>query len=216
VLDVVLALAIGLAIAPLIPIIALAIRLDSPGPVIFRQERLRGQRVKVGGQWRWEVTPFTFYKFRTMTVDASKQVHQEYIKAYIEGDTHRMTTILGAAPKSYKLSNDQRITRVGRLLRKTSLDEIPQLWNVLIGDMSIVGPRPPLPYEVEMYQARHFGRMASPPGLTGWWQVNGRCETRFEEMIELDLHYIAHSSIWLDLKILLLTLPAVLTGRGAG
>jgi lipopolysaccharide/colanic/teichoic acid biosynthesis glycosyltransferase len=214
--DIAVALVIGLLIAPVIPIIAAAIKLDSPGPVIFRQQRFRGQRVKVGGEWRWQATAFTFYKFRTMTVDASVNTHQEYIKAYIEDNAHQMAVIHGGGGRSYKLSNDRRITRVGRLLRKSSLDELPQLWNVLMGEMSLVGPRPPLPYEVEMYQDRHLARMASPSGLTGWWQVNGRCETKFEEMIQLDLDYIARSSIWLDLKILLLTLPAILTGRGAG
>ncbi|HSK90956.1 MAG TPA: sugar transferase [Euzebyales bacterium] len=215
-LDVVLALIVGLAVAPLLPLIALAIKLDSPGPVIFVQQRLRGQRVRDGAGWRWETTTFRFYKFRTMTVGASTSTHQTYMKAYITGDAQQMAAIAGADGDSYKLANDQRITRVGRVLRKLSLDELPQLWNVLKGEMSVVGPRPPLPYEVELYEDRHLARMAGPSGLTGWWQVNGRCETAFEEMIALDLHYIAHCSIWMDLRIILLTLPAVLTGRGAG
>ena len=214
VVDVALVLAIGLVVLPLIPIIALAIKLDSRGPLIFKQERLRGRRVKIDGEWRWEITPFIFYKFRTMTADASPNMHQNYMRAYIGGE--HISTLQGDQATSYKLSNDHRVTRVGRVLRKLSLDELPQLWNVLVGEMSLVGPRPPLAYELEMYQRRHLGRMASPSGLTGWWQVNGRCETNFEEMIELDLDYIARCSTRMDLKIILLTLPAVLTGRGAG
>jgi lipopolysaccharide/colanic/teichoic acid biosynthesis glycosyltransferase len=216
VIDLFTALLLIVIFAPLLPIIAVAIRLDSQGPVIFRQQRLRGQRVKVDGTWHWKVRSFTFYKFRTMTVDAPMTAHQQYMRAYITNDAQQMSQLQATGATSYKLSNDRRITRVGRVLRKTSLDEIPQLWNVLIGEMSLVGPRPPLPYEVELYTQRHLGRLAGPSGLTGWWQVNGRCETDFEQMIQLDLDYIARCSIWLDLKILFLTLPAVLTGRGAG
>lgn len=214
--DVVMVLLITFTIALIIPFIALAIKLDSPGPVIYRQKRYRGRRVRSGDRWIWRVEPFTFYKFRTMTANAGASVHQEYMKAYISGDDDRISAMKSPGNGSYKLTNDRRVTRVGRVLRKLSIDELPQLWNVLIGDMSLVGPRPPLPYEVEVYQEHHLARMASPAGLTGWWQVNGRCETKFEEMIHLDLDYIRRSSIWLDLKIIAKTMPAVLTGRGAG
>ncbi len=216
VFDVVLVVLIVFTIALVIPLIALAIKLDSPGPVIFRQKRYRGRRVRAGDRWVWRVEPFTFYKFRTMTANARPDVHQDYMKAYIGGDVDTLSAMNTPGEGSYKLTNDRRVTRVGRVLRKLSIDELPQLWNVLVGDMSLVGPRPPLPYEVEVYQQRHLARMASPAGLTGWWQVNGRCETLFEEMIDLDLEYIRHSSIWLDLKIIARTMPAVLTGRGAG
>ena len=215
-MDVAFVLAMGLTVLPLIPIIALAIKLDSRGPLIFKQQRLRGRRLKIDGEWRWEITPFTFYKFRTMAADASASMHQNYMKAYIRGDAEHISTFRGDQATSYKLSNDHRITRVGRVLRKLSLDELPQLWNVLVGEMSLVGPRPPLPYEVELYDDHHLQRMASPSGLTGWWQVNGRCETGFEEMIQLDLDYIARCSTRMDVKIIFLTLPAVLSGRGAG
>ena len=215
-IDIGIALMLAVVLLPLVPIIAVAIKLDSRGPVIFRQQRLRGHRVRVGDTWHWEARSFTFYKFRTMTTGAPMTTHQEYMRAYITNDAQQMSQLQEAGASSYKLTNDRRITRVGRLLRMSSLDELPQLWNVLIGEMSLVGPRPPLPYEVELYQARHLGRMASPSGLTGWWQVNGRCETNFEQMIQLDLDYVTRCSIWLDLKILLLTLPTVVTGRGAG
>ncbi len=216
VFDIFMVLLIAFSIALILPLIALAIKLDSPGPVIYRQKRYRGRRVRNRGRWEWRVEPFTFYKFRTMTVNAESTVHREYMKAYITGDNDRVSALKGPGDDSYKLTNDRRVTRVGRVLRKLSIDELPQLWNVLIGDMSLVGPRPPLPYEVEVYQPRHLARMASPAGLTGWWQVNGRCETKFEEMIDLDLDYIRRSSLWLDLKIIAKTMPAVLTGRGAG
>lgn len=215
-LDIALTVLIGSSIALLLPIIAVAIKLDSPGPVIFRQQRIRGRRVRRDGRWVWSLEPFTFYKFRTMTVDAPPRRHQEFMAAYIAGDTEVMDQMANARNGSYKLIGDPRITRVGRILRKLSLDELPQLWNVLIGDMSLVGPRPPLPYEVELYADRHIRRMACAVGLTGWWQVNGRCETSFEEMIDLDLAYIDRSSLWLDLKILAKTLPVILLGRGAG
>lgn len=216
IIDVTVALMIGVVVVILFPLIAVAIKLDSRGPVIFKQQRLRGRRVRDGHQWRWEITPFTFYKFRTMTVGAPPTVHRQYMEAYINGDTQWMSKVQGPSATSYKLSNDQRVTRVGAVLRKLSIDELPQLWNVLRGDMSIVGPRPPLPYEVELYQEHHLARMAGPSGLTGWWQVNGRCETKFEEMVQLDLEYIQRRSVWFDVKIILLTLPAVVSGRGAG
>jgi len=215
-IDVLLALLVGLSIALVVPLIALAIKLDSAGPIIFKQQRLRGRRVRRDGAWVWSLEPFTFYKFRTMTVGAPSAIHQKYMRAYIAGDARTTSQMASAASGTYKLTADPRITRVGRILRKLSIDELPQLWNVLIGDMSLVGPRPPLPYEVELYDDRHVRRMASASGLTGWWQVNGRCETNFEEMVELDLDYIAQSSLWLDLKILVRTIPTVLTGRGAG
>jgi lipopolysaccharide/colanic/teichoic acid biosynthesis glycosyltransferase len=215
-LDVVVASALILVLLPLLPLIALAVLLDSPGSPIYTQERLRGRRVKVGGSTHWRVEPFRLYKFRTMRSDANEGLHRAYMAAYIRGDEAGMAELRGSEAVSYKMTSDPRITRVGAVLRRSSLDELPQLWNVLRGDMSLVGPRPPLPYEVERYQAWHLHRMAGQCGLTGWWQVRGRCETAFEDMVRLDLEYINRRSLGLDLKILLLTVPAVITGRGGG
>ena len=215
-MDILLTILIGLSIVPVIPLIALAIKLDSPGPVIYKQQRIRGRRVRRDGGWTWLPEPFTFYKFRTMTVGARSAIHEKYMAAYIAGDSVGLAETAYADSGSYKLTSDPRMTRLGRILRKFSIDELPQLWNVLVGEMSLVGPRPPLAYEVEHYSDRHVRRMHCASGLTGWWQVNGRCETDFEQMVALDLDYLRQSSLWLDTKILLKTIPTVFTGRGAG
>jgi lipopolysaccharide/colanic/teichoic acid biosynthesis glycosyltransferase len=213
-LDIFVVLFMGLCIGLVVPLIALAIKIDSRGPVIYRQERIRGRRIRKNGGWVWTLEPFTFYKFRTMATGAPSAIHRKYMSAYIAGDTDALSQM--ADGTTYKLTADPRITRVGRFLRKLSIDELPQLWNVLIGDMSLVGPRPPLRYEVDLYDERHLRRMQSASGLTGWWQINGRCETSFEEMVALDLDYIDQGSLWLDMRILARTIPTVLTGRGAG
>jgi lipopolysaccharide/colanic/teichoic acid biosynthesis glycosyltransferase len=134
------------------------------------------------------------------------------VTAFIRGQAPTFDTADG---RVYKLVTDKRVTRVGRWLRRTSLDELPQLWNVLRGEMSLVGPRPPTPYEVSQYGPEHFRRLAVKPGITGLWQVSGRSTTTFEEMVALDLEYIRRRSLWLDLKILLKTIPAVFSARGA-
>jgi exopolysaccharide biosynthesis polyprenyl glycosylphosphotransferase len=192
----------ALAIAVLFPfwlLVALLIKIDSRGPVFYTQER-------VGMDGRL----FLLYKFRTMTADADPELHREYQKAFIAG---RAEANLGNDAKpTYKLAADPRITRVGRLLRRTSLDEVPQLINVLLGDMSLVGPRPPIPYEVEAYELWHRKRLDMKPGLTGLWQVSGRNRLPFEEMVRLDLFYIENWSLLLDLKIILRT-GFVMIGR---
>jgi lipopolysaccharide/colanic/teichoic acid biosynthesis glycosyltransferase len=188
------------------------IKLDSPGPVFFVQERIGSKRRKKDGRTSWEVQKFRLYKFRSMVKDADDALHRAHIKAFVEG------TIEGHAGSHapVKLGADPRITRIGHILRKTSLDELPQILNVLRGDMSLVGPRPVPEYEVAEYrEAWHHGRLATIPGLTGLWQVKGRGQVSFEEMIQLDLEYIRDQSLWLDLKILWLTIPTVLSGRGA-
>ena len=197
---------------------ALLIKWDSPGPAIFRQERVTARRRVRNGQMVWEETPFTIYKFRTMRTDAKSTLHRQFIEAYIAGDDQRMAA-LQSAPQAedakYKLVADPRVTRVGSLLRRTSLDELPQLWNVLLGHMSLVGPRPPIPYEVELYQPHHHDRLRTISGLTGWWQVKGRSATSFEEMVRMDVEYIQQQSLWLDIKIIVMTVTAAMNGKGA-
>ena len=216
VLDVTIVLFSLILLLPLLMMIAIIIKLDSSGPAIFIQERVGARRVKINGRTQWVVQTFPFFKFRTMRTDVDSKVHEEYMKAYIAGDESKLAEQDGKSATSYKLTGDPRVTRVGKFLRATSLDELPQLWNVLRGDMSLVGPRPPIPYEVEVYRKEHFARFAALPGITGLWQVSGRCETTFEEMIQLDLEYIEMKSIRQDMKILFKTIPAVISERGAG
>jgi len=193
----------ALAIVLLLPLwllIALLIKLDSRGPVFYTQER-------VGMDGRL----FLLYKFRTMKAGADPELHREYQKAFIAG---RAEAQVGNDSKpTYKLLTDPRITRVGKLLRRTSLDEVPQLLNVLLGDMSLVGPRPPIPYEVEAYELWHRKRLDMKPGLTGLWQVSGRNRLPFEEMVRLDLFYIENWSLLLDLKIILRTVLVMIEGH---
>jgi lipopolysaccharide/colanic/teichoic acid biosynthesis glycosyltransferase len=203
---------------PLMAFVALLIKWDSPGPAIFRQERVTAKRRMRNGQVYWEETPFTIYKFRTMRADSKSTIHRQFIEAYIAGDDKRMAELQSAQraeDAKYKLVQDPRVTRIGSFLRKTSLDELPQLWNVLQGNMSLVGPRPPIPYEVELYLYHHHDRLRTVPGLTGWWQVKGRSATSFEEMVRMDVDYIRQQSLWLDIKIIIMTLTAVVNGRGA-
>jgi lipopolysaccharide/colanic/teichoic acid biosynthesis glycosyltransferase len=175
----------------LFPFLATAIKVDSPGPIFFIQTRV--------GQYGRR---FKFVKFRTMVVDAH---HKQWELDHFN-ETGGVT---------FKMSHDPRVTRLGRLLRRTSLDEMPQFWNVLRGEMSLVGPRPPLLGEVERYDAHQRARMSVPQGMTGLWQVRGRSGLRFGEMADLDVQYALHANLKLDLHILWLTLPAVLLGRGA-
>lgn len=210
-MDICLSTALIILLLPLLLLIALLIKLDSPGPAIFTQERVGAKRQRFGLKRVWVVQNFLFYKFRSMARDADQSLHEAYIKDFVEGRARPSAESGG----KYKLTNDPRVTRVGRFLRKFSLDELPQLFNVLKGDMSLVGPRPVPTYEVAGYSPRHHNRFAALPGITGWWQVKGRCQVSFEEMIRMDVDYIRNASMWLDLKILFLTLPAVLSRRGA-
>jgi exopolysaccharide biosynthesis polyprenyl glycosylphosphotransferase len=190
-LDVGISLAALTVLAPLLLLIALAIRLDSPGPVLFKQTRL-GR----GGK------PFTFYKFRSMRDQAEQELME-------------LAALNEAEGPIFKIKDDPRCTGPGRILRRFSLDELPQLVNVLRGDMSLVGPRPPLPLEVEQYEEWHFERLSIPSGITGLWQVMGRSDLTFDEMVMLDLFYAENWSLWLDFKIILRTIPTMLSGRGA-
>jgi lipopolysaccharide/colanic/teichoic acid biosynthesis glycosyltransferase len=157
---------------------------------------------------------FLFIKFRSMRTDSDDTIHREYQEKLIAGRTAE-TNLGNDAKPVFKLANDPRITRVGSVLRRLSLDELPQLLNVLRGDMSVVGPRPPIPYEVENYELWHRKRLDMKPGITGLWQVSGRNRLSFDEMVRLDLFYIENWSIWLDAKIILKTLPVMLKGEDA-
>lgn len=200
-IDLVIGASALVVLSPALAVIAIAIRLQSPGPALFRQRRVGRDR-----------RPFTVVKFRTMRIDASHDAHRRFVEALIAGEAPPPPATGG--PR-YKMARDDRITTVGRFLRRTSLDELPQLWNVLRGEMSLVGPRPPIPYEVERYPSHWFGRFAVKPGMTGLWQVSGRCELTPAQMIELDLDYARRRSPLLNLWILARTVPAVLSLRGA-
>jgi lipopolysaccharide/colanic/teichoic acid biosynthesis glycosyltransferase len=199
-LDVVGSAILLILLSPLLALIAILVRLDSPGSPIFRQRRV-GRDTK----------PFTVNKFRTMHNGVPHDRHREYVLGLIAGEQREHT----APGPHFKMTSDARITRFGRALRRSSLDELPQLWNVLRGEMSLVGPRPAIPYEVEHYPPHWFARFAVKPGVTGLWQVNGRSTVTLEEMVRLDVEYARRRSLWLNLTILLHTVPAVLSGRGA-
>ncbi len=192
-----------LFLSPVFAAIAVAIKLSSKGPVLFKQQRL-GQYGK----------PFTVLKFRSMRTDCDAKIHQQYVEQFIAGQVDGNSE--GAAKPVFKIQKDPRITPIGRFIRKTSLDELPQFWNVLRGDMSLVGPRPPVAYEFRAYEVWHRRRVLEiQPGITGLWQVEGRSRTRFDDMVRLDLKYARAWTIWLDLKILAQTPVAVLQGEGA-
>jgi lipopolysaccharide/colanic/teichoic acid biosynthesis glycosyltransferase len=197
---------IGLVLlSPIFAIIAAMIKLSSEGPVFFRQERV-GQ---YGGT-------FPFFKFRSMYVNSDPSIHKEYTRSLILAGTKGAGNAGRPDSAVFKIQNDPRVTPLGRFLRRSSLDEIPQLINVFAGHMSLVGPRPPIPYELENYDPWHWRRVLEmKPGITGMWQVVGRSKTTFDEMVRLDIHYITHWSLWLDMKIILMTPLAVLSGRGA-
>ncbi len=189
--------------APIFGAIALAIKVTSKGPVLFKQERL-GHYGK----------PFVVLKFRSMRTNCDAQIHEKYVHQFIAG---RVEDNSNENKKPvFKIQEDPRITSIGKFLRKTSLDELPQFWNVLRGDMSLVGPRPPIAYEYKAYEVWHRRRVLEiKPGITGLWQVEGRSRTRFDDMVRLDLKYARAWSVWLDLKILAQTPGAVIQGEGA-
>ena len=208
-LDVTITLVLLILLAPLMALIALAIVLDSPGPAIFRQQRVRGDQDPTDGSAASRT--FTFFKFRSMRENADPALHQRFVESLIEAGSSAAKQDNGL----YKLANDPRVTSVGRFLRATSLDELPQLFNVLRGDMSLVGPRPAIPYEVSKYQSWHRQRLEVIAGITGLWQVKGRNSLSFDEMVKLDNAYVETHSLLMDLKILLKTIPIVIFGQNA-
>jgi lipopolysaccharide/colanic/teichoic acid biosynthesis glycosyltransferase len=203
-IDIFGSIALLCVLSPIFVIVSVAIKLTSRGPILFRQKRI-GQHG----------TPFTFLKFRSMYVNNDSSQHKEYVQKLIAGRATKQAT--GRNGEGiFKLTNDPRITPVGNFLRRTSLDELPQFINVLRGEMSLVGPRPPVPYEVEAYATWHRRRLLeAKPGITGLWQVHGRSRVGFDDMVRLDLRYARDCSPWLDLKILIQTPKAVIAGSGA-
>ena len=200
-LDVLIALGLILLFGPLMLLIALGIRISSPGPIFYHQKRI-GKNGK----------PFTMLKFRSMQIVNNPDLHRQYVQKLIKEDTQPRA--LGK--RNLKILNDARITGLGKYLRKFSLDELPQFFNVLKGEMSIVGPRPPLPYEYDVYQGWHQQRLKVLPGITGLWQVKARNAVSFDDMVRIDMEYIQTMSLWLDLKIIFLTPIEMIRGKGAG
>lgn len=190
--DITVSLGMLFVLSPLFLVISLIVKLSDAGPVFFRQ-----RRVGLNGR------VFDFYKFRSMVVDAEAK------KATLLQHNKHGRSI------TFKMCRDPRVTWIGRILRKTSLDELPQFWNVLVGDMTLVGPRPAVVPEVQRYSNRERKRLAVTPGLTCIWQVSGRADLNFQQQVELDVRYIRERSVWLDIKLMVLTIPAVLSGKGA-
>jgi lipopolysaccharide/colanic/teichoic acid biosynthesis glycosyltransferase len=200
ILDITLTLFLFPCFCLVLVIIAALIRLDSQGPIFFRQKRVGQDGIE-----------FDFLKFRSMYVHTDDASHREAIQQFIQGEqlnNDKHTT------NHYKLGMDRRITRVGKFIRKTSLDELPQFLNVLRGEMSLVGPRPPLPYEAKLYSTHDRLRLSGKPGLTGIWQVYGRSRVPFADMVEMDIKYLREQSLLLDFKLILLTIPVMVLGRG--
>ncbi len=200
ILDIVFTLLILLPLCIVIAILAVLIRIDSKGPIFFRQKRVGKNGVQ-----------FDMFKLRSMYVDSDDSFHRESIKQYMNGAALNDKV---NADNLYKLVDDPRVTRIGRFIRKFSIDELPQFINVFRGEMTLVGPRPPLPYEVEEYDSHHWIRLSGKPGLTGTWQVYGRSRVPFQKMVEMDIEYLGEQSLLLDLKLIALTLPVMLKGRG--
>ena len=234
IMDLVIASCLLICLLPIMILVGLAIYIYSPGPVFFIQERVGARRRMNGNNISWEPTTFPCYKFRTMKINADSSIHREYIKALIENNRERMQAVQkaatrprkdrntevslaaqNAATRPRKLVDDARLIAPGKLLRKFSLDELPQLWNVIRGDMSVIGPRPAIPYEVEMYKSWHMGRLQAQPGISGLQQVVARCITDFDEQVKLDIEYIEHQSLGLDLKIAFRTPLAIIMAKGA-
>jgi exopolysaccharide biosynthesis polyprenyl glycosylphosphotransferase len=190
---------------PLMLMVAIAVKVTSPGPIIFKQVRLGRNG-----------SHFSFYKFRSMYWDIDDQIHREYVTNLIKGQNEKINRGKEEKPFWDKMERDPRVTSLGKIIRRTSIDELPQFFNVLKGEMSLVGPRPPIPYEVEKYEPWHLRRILEvKPGITGLWQVDGKSKTSFDDMVRMDLRYVQNWSLWLDIKILLKTVRAVIRPNGA-
>jgi len=200
--DLLAATAMLIVLSPVMLVVALLVKKSSSGPVLFAQERL-GRDGK----------PFKFYKFRSMEHNSDDAIHRQFVAMFIGGDDDGCVDS-NAGEQVFKMKLDPRVTPIGTLLRKTSLDELPQLFNIIMGDMSLVGPRPPIAYEIENYLPWHMERLKAVPGLTGLWQVSGRSRVSFEEMVRLDIRYINNWSPWQDFIIILKTIPVVFQGTG--
>lgn len=207
-LDIVVATILLIVLLPFLLIVALLISLDSPGAPIFGQKRM-------GYNWRTgQCQPFFFLKLRSMYKNTDSSAHERYVKDWINGNGHGKGD--NGHDKAADLSHDDRITRVGRFIRRNSIDELPQLWNVIRGEMSLVGPRPVPVYEVEQYSEWHKKRLLATPGITGLWQITSRGWGTVDDMVRLDIGYINNQSFLNDLKILLHTIPSVISKTGAG
>ncbi len=202
ILDIVFTLLISPLLIIVGIIVALCIKMTSRGPIFFRQKRHGLHGIE-----------FEMLKFRSMYVDNDQEIHRKKIAEYMKGQKLNDKT---TGEIAYKYIDDPRITKIGRFIRKTSIDELPQFWNVLVGEMTLVGPRPPLPYELELYSSREKLRLVGKPGLTGTWQVYGRSRVPFQEMVAMDLEYLEQQSIWQDIKLIFLTIPVMIFARGGG
>lgn len=208
--DIVVGGALLVAVSPLLALIAILIRLDSNGPAIFSQERVGARYHKRNGVIAWQVCRFRCYKLRTMHRDSDPAIHREYLRRFRSGRAEA-----GSKVAPFKLARDPRVTRIGKWLRRLSLDELPQFVNVVRGEMSLVGPRPVPVYEVELYETHHFNRLAAKPGITGMWQVYGRSRVTFQQMVQMDMEYARQSSLWWDCKLMFLTIWSVVSQKGA-
>lgn len=209
------ALVLLLLLSPLMILVAILIFIYSPGPIFFVQERVGAKREFKNKEMYWKRVNFRCIKFRTMKLNADSSIHQAYFKALIENDENQMAALQSQPTQVRKLVKDPRIIRPGVFLRKLSLDELPQLWNVLLGDMSLVGPRPAIPYEVDMYKPWHLRRLEAQPGITGLQQVTARSTADFDQQVELDIEYVEKQSFWFDLMIILKTPLVVFSTKGA-
>jgi lipopolysaccharide/colanic/teichoic acid biosynthesis glycosyltransferase len=209
-IDLILSAMLLIIACPIMLLSAILIKLESDGPAIYIQQRVGARYRRERGRIVWELCLFPCYKLRTMRKDSDPEIHKEYLRRFRNGG-------LEDSPKGalFKLSQDRRVTIVGQWLRKSSLDELPQLFNVIKGEMSLVGPRPVPVYEVELYDRPHYDRLAARPGITGVWQVYGRSRVTFEQMVAMDSGYVRQSSLMFDFKLLVMTIVSVVSSKGA-